>query len=178
MRQAGRLQDRDRRPQPGQGAQSAEALQQALAAVGIQATLDVSDASLYFRSTIGSPDNVHKKGYGIMTAGWGPDWPAPYGFLQVLVDGRTIQASGNNNFSELNDSEINSLIDKAKAEPDAKQSAEIWSQINAKVMDTAALLPFVYDKALNYRNPRLTNVYVYKYFGEWDFASLGVNDGK
>jgi peptide/nickel transport system substrate-binding protein len=162
----------------GKEPKSAEALQQALQAVGIQATLDVSDASLYFRSTIGSPDNVHKKGYGIMTAGWGADWPAPYGFLQILIDGRQILPSGNNNYAELNDPEINALIDKAKGEPDAKKAADIWSQINAKVMDTATMLPFVYDKALNYRNPRVTNVYVHDYWGEYGFGSLGLSDGK
>ena len=47
--------------------------------------------SAYFRSTIGSPNNVHTKGYGIMMAGWGADFPTGYGFLQVLVDGRAIQ---------------------------------------------------------------------------------------
>jgi len=159
----------------GKEPKSAEALQQALGQVGIKATLDVSDASPYFRSTIGSPSNVLAKKYGIMTAGWGADFPTPYGFLQVLVDGRAIKASGNNNYSEINDPEINSLIDKAKAEPDAQKAADIWAQINSKVMDTATQLPFVYDKALNYRNPRMTNVFVNAYYGMWDFSTLGVS---
>ncbi|GII24943.1 ABC transporter substrate-binding protein [Planosporangium mesophilum] len=162
----------------GKEPKSAEALQQALAAVGIKASIDMGDASLYFRSTIGSPDNVHAKGYGIMTAGWGADFPTGTGFLQVLVDGRKIQPSGNNNYGEINDPEINSLIDKAMAESDPKKAAEIWGQINAKVMDTATQLPFVYDKALNYRNPRLTNVFVWQYYGMWSFGSLGLSDGK
>jgi peptide/nickel transport system substrate-binding protein len=157
----------------GKEPRSAEALQQALAAVGIKSTIDVSDAGLYFRSTIGAPSNVHNKGYGIVTAGWGADFPTGYGYLQVLVDGRAILPSGNNNFSELNDPEINSLIDKARTEPDAKKAADIWGQINAKVMDSASLLPFVYDKALNYRNPRMTNVFVNQYYGMWDFSTLG-----
>jgi peptide/nickel transport system substrate-binding protein len=159
----------------GKEPKTAEALQAALKAIGINATLDVSDASLYFRSTIGSPSNVAKKHYGIMTAGWGADYPTGFGFLQVLVDGRAILPSGNNNYAELNDPEINSLIDKAKAESDPAKSAEIWGQINSKVMDTATQLPFVYDKALNYRNPRMTNVFVQEYFGMWDFSTLGVS---
>jgi peptide/nickel transport system substrate-binding protein len=153
---------------------SAEALQQALGQVGIKATLDVSDASAYFRTTIGTPNNVHAKHYGIMTAGWGADYPRPSGFLQVLVDGRQIKPSGNNNYAELNDPEINSLIDKAQAETDPAKAADIWAQINSKVMDTATQLPFVYDKALNYRNPKTTNVFVNPYYGMWDFSTLGV----
>ncbi|GAA1807419.1 ABC transporter substrate-binding protein [Planosporangium flavigriseum] len=162
----------------GKEPKMAEALQQSLAAVGIKATIDQSDASLYFRSTIGSPANVHSKGYGIMVAGWLADFPTGYGYLDVLVDGRLILPSGNNNYEELNDPEINSLIDQAKAEPDAKKAQAIWSQINAKVMDTASLVPFVYEKAMNYRNPRLTNVFQDQYWGEWSFGQLGVSDGK
>ena len=158
----------------GKELKTAEALQQALQQVGITARLDLSDASLYFRSVIGAPSNVKAKGYGLMFAGWGADFPTPSGFLAVLVDGRQILPSGNNNYSELNNSEINSLIDKAKAETDPTKNAEIWAQINKIVMDEAALLPFVYDKALNYRNPRLTNAYITEYFGMLDWGNLGV----
>ncbi|OLE25612.1 MAG: peptide ABC transporter substrate-binding protein [Actinobacteria bacterium 13_1_20CM_3_71_11] len=153
----------------------AEALQQSLAKVGINATIDQSDPSLYFRSTIGSPDNVHKKGYGLMNAGWGADFPTGYGFLDVLVDGDKILPSGNNNYEELNDPAIQSLIKQATAATDPDKAAKLWGQINAKVMDTASLLPYVYDKALNYRNPRLTNVYIDGYFGMDDFSALGVS---
>jgi peptide/nickel transport system substrate-binding protein len=153
----------------------AEALQQALAKVGINATIDNSDPSLYFRSTIGSPDNVHKKGYGLMIAGWGADYPTGAGFLDVLVDGTQIFPSGNNNYEELNDPAIQDLIKQAQAATDPKKAADLWGQINKKVMDTASLVPYVYDKALNYRNPRLSNVYVDPYFGMIDFQALGVS---
>ncbi|GAA1513215.1 ABC transporter substrate-binding protein [Dactylosporangium maewongense] len=159
----------------GKEPKTAEALQAALKNVGINARLDPTDASLYFRSTIGSPSNTHAKGYGLMMAGWGADFPTASGFLAVLVDGRLILPSGNNNYPELNNPEVNSLIDQAKAEPDAKKAAQIWSQINKIVMDEAVLVPFTYDKALNYRNPRLTNVYISQYYGQVDFGSLGVS---
>ncbi|MET7392278.1 ABC transporter substrate-binding protein [Dactylosporangium sp. NPDC005572] len=159
----------------GKEPKTAEALQAALKNVGINARLDPTDASLYFRSTIGAPSNTHAKGYGLMMAGWGADFPTGYGFLQVLVDGRGITPSGNNNYAELDNAEVNSLIDKAKAETDAAKAAEIWGQINKIVMDEAVMVPFVYDKALNYRNPRVTNVFVTKYYGMYDFGSLGVS---
>jgi peptide/nickel transport system substrate-binding protein len=159
----------------GKEPKSGEALQQSLAKVGITASIVSADASLYFRSTIGAPDNVHKKGFGLMVAGWGADFPTGYGYMQVLVDGRAIQPSGNNNYEELNDPAINALIAQAKVEPDATKAAAIWSQINEKVMATASMLPFVYDKALNYRSPKLTNVYVDQYYGMLDFQALGVS---
>jgi peptide/nickel transport system substrate-binding protein len=158
----------------GKEPKTAEALQQALAQVGIKARLDQTDASLYFRSTIGAPSNVAAKGYGLMMAGWGADFPTGYGYLQILVDGRAIAPSGNNNYAELNNTEVNNLIDKAKAETDAKKAADIWGQINKIVMDEAVMVPFVYDKALNYRNPRVTNVFVNESYGMYDFSTLGV----
>jgi len=158
----------------GKEPKTAEALQAALKNVGINARLDPTEPSLYFRSTIGSPSNVKAKGYGLMMAGWGADFPTAYGFLSVLVDGRNILPSGNNNYAELNDPEINSLIDQAKAESDPAKSAAIWTNINHKVMDAAVMVPFVYDKALNYRNPRVTNVYVTEFYGMYDFSTLGV----
>ncbi len=36
------------------------------------------------------------------------------------------------------------------------------------------MLPLTYDKVLNYRNPRLTNVFVNQYYGMWDVTALGV----
>ncbi|GAA3456369.1 ABC transporter substrate-binding protein [Dactylosporangium matsuzakiense] len=158
----------------GKELKTAEAVQQSMAAVGINARLDPQDAALYFRSIIGSPGNVHSKGYGLMMAGWGADYPTPAGFLQVLVDSRLIYDSGNNNYSELQDPAIDALIDQATAEPDPQKNAGIWKQINAKVSESAAYMPFTYDKALNYRNPRLTNVYINQYYGQVDFGSLGV----
>ena len=70
---------------------------------------------------------------------------------------------------------INSLIDQAKKESDVNKAAQIWTQIDKKVAELAVYLPFVFDKALNYRNPRMTNVFVNGYFGMWDFSALGVS---
>jgi peptide/nickel transport system substrate-binding protein len=157
------------------GKKVAEALQQALSKVGITATIDASDASAYFSATIGTPANVKKKGYGLMVMGWGADYPANAGYLQVLVDGRLIQPhGGNNNTAELNDPAINSLIDQANKETDATKSADLWKQIDKLVMDSAVYLPFVYDRALNYRNPKTTNVYVGSWVGMYDFVNMGV----
>ena len=152
---------------------TAVALQNALGAVGITAAIDQFDGKL-LSSVIGSPSVVHKKGYGLIVMGWGADYPTGAGFLQPLVDGRFILSNGNNNFGEINDPEINGLFDKASAEPDPVKAAEIYKQINHKVIDGAYYLPVVADKALNYRNPRLTNVYIQQAFGQVDFQALGV----
>jgi peptide/nickel transport system substrate-binding protein len=157
------------------GRKMADALRQALDKVGIVATIDATDPGSYYSTTIGTPSNVKRKGYGLMVQGWGADYPTNDGFLQVLADGRKIQPNGgNNNTPELNDPAINSMIDQAVQETDPAKSAQLWKQIDKLVMDTAAYVPIVFDKALNYRNPKTTNVYVAAWVGMYDFVRLGV----
>ncbi|MFI5910426.1 ABC transporter substrate-binding protein [Dactylosporangium sp. NPDC051541] len=153
---------------------TAEAVQSALAQVGITARIDPADPSLYARSVVGSPANVHSKGYGIIMSAWSADFPTGSGFYPTLIDGRQIRPSGNNNYAELNDPLINQQLDAARTVTDGVRAAGIWQQVDAEVMDTGTMLPLVYDRVLNYRNPRLTNVFVNQYYGTWDVTALGV----
>ncbi len=158
----------------GKEPRSAEALQAGLKRAGINAQIQKFDPANYFSSVIGVPDNVHKKGFGLAMAGWGADAPAAYFFLSEIVDGRKIKPKGNQNYSELNDPAINSMIDQTFTEPDEAKRTKLWQDIDKKVMEDATLMPFVYDKALNYRNPRVTNVYITPAFGFYDFQAFGV----
>jgi peptide/nickel transport system substrate-binding protein len=153
---------------------TAEALQASLAQVGITARIDPSDPSLYARSVVGSPSNVHEKAYGLILSAWSADFPTGYGFFPSLIDGRQIRPSGNNNYAELDDPVINEQLDQVRGVADGIRAAGIWQQINAEVMENASMLPLTYDKVLNYRNPRLTNVFVNQYYGTWDVTALGV----
>ena len=156
---------------------TAEALQASLKAVGINAKIDQYDGA-QDSSIGGSPEIVKQRKYGIVITGWGADYPTGAGYMQPLADGRFILKNGNFNRSEINDPAINKLFDDAAAETDPAKAAAIYSQINQKVMEGAYVLPFVVDKALNYRNPRLTNAYVHEAFGMLDFQALGTSDGK
>jgi peptide/nickel transport system substrate-binding protein len=156
---------------------TAEALQAALKAAGINAKIDQYDGA-QISSIVGSPNNVHKQGYGIMIAGWGADWQSGTGYLQPLIDSRYILPNGNFNLPEISDPAIDGLFDQAAAETDPNKAADLYKQMNEKVMEGAYYLPFVFDKALNYRNPRLTNVYIHDAFGMVDFQAIGVSDGK
>ena len=154
-----------------------EALQAALKAVGINATIDQYDGA-QDSSLGGSPSVVKQKGWGVIITGWGADYPTGAGYLKPLADGRFITKNGNFNRAEINDPTINGLFDQATQETDPAKAAEIYAQINHKVMEGAYVLPFTVDKALNPRNPRLTNAYIHDAFGMLDFQALGVNDGK
>ena len=157
---------------------SAVALQSALKAIHVDVTVDQYDGKL-IASEIGSPSVVASKNYGLIVMGWAADYPNGSGFLQPLTDGRFIPQNGNSNYSEINDPEINGWFDAATAAADPAKAADLYKKINHKVIDSGYYLPIVADKALNYRNPRLTNVYTQDALGgEIDFQALGVSDGK
>jgi peptide/nickel transport system substrate-binding protein len=80
----------------------------------------------------------------------------------------------NSNISELNDPVVNNLFSTALATTDIAARTQIWSQIDRPVMSDAVILPGVYARTLLYRSPHLTNVYVHKYYGMYDYASLGI----
>ena len=156
---------------------TATAMQAALKTVGINATIDQFDGS-QISTQYGSPNNVHKKGWGLMVYGWGADFPTGYGYLAPLSMGSFLAANGNVNLAEINDPAIDALFNKGLAEKDATAAAADYQAANVKVMEGYYYLPFVFDKALNYYNPRLTNVYFHQGLAMVDFASLGVSDGK
>ncbi|MFE2285635.1 ABC transporter substrate-binding protein [Streptomyces sp. NPDC059443] len=152
---------------------TAESLQAALDKVGIKATIDQYDGKLS-ASVIGSPENVKTKGYGIIVMGWGADYNSGSGFLQPLVDGSFILPNGNNNYTMINDPEINGLFKTAAAAATPDAAAPFYTQINQKIMEKALYLPINFDKAFVYHNPRLTNVYFNDSMGKIDLATLGV----
>jgi len=91
---------------------TATALQAALKTVGINATIDQFDGS-QVSTQYGSPNNVHKKGWGIMIYGWGADFPTGYGYLAPLSMGAFLAQNGNVNLAEINDPAVDACSTRA-----------------------------------------------------------------
>ncbi len=152
---------------------TAESLQQALQRVGIKLNLKGFPQGDYFKLYAGKPDYVKANKLGILIYGWGADWPDGFGFLQQIVDSRTIRAAGNTNLG-IKLPEVDALIDKAMATTDADARNKIWGDVDKTVMDSAEVLPGVWSKVLLYRPSTLTNVYVNDGLGGYyDFAWFG-----
>jgi ABC-type transport system substrate-binding protein len=150
------------------------ALQASLAAVGIKVTLKGFPAGSYYTDFAGAPAYVHAHDLGMAAGGWGADWPNGFGFLDSLVAGNTIVATGNTNIEELNDPVINNAFTQSSKLAGAARTA-VWSQIDEQTMKDAGILPMVYQKVLLYRPPSLTNVYVQSYYGMYNYAVMGVS---
>ncbi|MEV6520862.1 ABC transporter substrate-binding protein [Longispora sp. NPDC051575] len=150
-----------------------EALQQALSKVNIKAEIKSVPAGQYFTRFAGAPEYMKTNNIGIAFHGWQADWPTGFGFLQQLVDGRTIKAQGNTNVQEMDDPAINALFDKAAGSTDAKEREAIYGQIDKAAMERASVVPFLYGKGLLYRNPAMTNVFIDYSYGMYNYTLLG-----
>lgn len=153
---------------------SAQSLQASLKKIGITAELDQFDGA-QTSGIIGNPTIVKKKNYGIIIMGWGPDFPSVQGYGVPLWDSKYILPSANNNFAMIEDPKIDANFDKFVTELDPAKKAAISTEINHQVSEGAYYLPFTFEKFINWRSNRLTNVYTTDgYSGNYDFTSLGV----
>jgi len=159
----------------GKGPPVAEALQAGLKRAGINAKIIQRDASAYYSEFVGSPKSVKDNGLGLMVAGWGFDFPTPYGFYESIVDSRQIKPKGNSNYSEIRSPEVDKLLDEVTATTDEAKIKELSLALDKAVMATGQLMPFVWDKSLQVTSSRLKNVYIQRGLGAtYDFVNLGV----
>jgi peptide/nickel transport system substrate-binding protein len=160
------------------GSQLFASVQANLARVGITLKGAPADSSAYYSTWIGSPKNMKAKGIGLAIAGWGADFPTPYGFWQSIANGNAIVDPGNSNYPSLNDPVVNQALgDLTKSDP--SQTATLGKTVDQGVMADAVYLPVEFDKMFSYRNPRLTNVYLNGGVGNYyDYVNIGTNDGK
>ncbi len=160
------------RPERPKEKAAAESLQQSLGKVGIKLTLKPYPGGDYFALYAGNPAFAKKNKLGLSMMGWAADWPDGFGFLSQIVDSRVIRDAGNTNLG-VKDPAVDALIDKALANTDLASQQKDWVAVDKKVMEGAWILPGVWGKALQYRNPALTNVGVNNGVQGYDFTLLG-----
>ncbi|GAA2778235.1 ABC transporter substrate-binding protein [Kitasatospora sp. CM 4170] len=153
---------------------AATSIQAALKKVGINAEIQQFPQGKYLTDSAGAPQFTQDHNIGLMMMQWGADWPTGYGFLQQIVDGRAIKASGNSNLAQLNDPEVNKLLDEAAVNPDRAAREKIYAQIDKKVMEQAVYVPLTDFKVFLYRPDSATNLASTPAFsGEYDYLNIG-----
>jgi peptide/nickel transport system substrate-binding protein len=151
-----------------------QALQAALARVGIKLQLHGYPSGSYYSTFAGAPNYVHQHDLGILQGGWSPDWPDGYGMMDELVAGNTIVATGNTNIGELKDPKVDSMFQQTtKPGLSTAQVGALYGAIDKQAMSDAVILPNVYATNLLYRNPAATNVYAFAPYGEYNYAVIG-----
>ena len=78
-------------------------------------------------------------------AAWSKDFNDPQSMLEPLFKGSLINPkTGNINYSELKDPELDKLMDEA-ARPTGDDRIKKWVEVNKKIVESAAAIPFVWD---------------------------------
>jgi ABC-type transport system substrate-binding protein len=92
-------------------------------------------------------------------ARWCPDYPGngSRSFIGVLLDGRKIAPTANNNYGHYDNPKVNDMIDRAYRTADGPARNAIWGQIDRLVMEDAAWAPLVYDREAFFWSARVRN---------------------
>ncbi|WP_371662730.1 ABC transporter substrate-binding protein [Streptomyces sp. NBC_00280] len=153
---------------------AATAIINSLKQAGINASLKQFPSGKYFTDYAGVPKWDAENNVGLMMMQWGADWPAGFGFLQQILNGSAIGASGNTNLSQFDDKSVNDLLDKAIGTEDKTTREGMYAEIDKKTMDAAALVPLTYFKVLLYRPANFTNlVSTAAFSGQYDYLNIG-----
>jgi peptide/nickel transport system substrate-binding protein len=159
----------------GRGPAVFTASQAALGRVGIKVLPAVHAQSGYYGGFIGKPDTVKSVGIGLGQAGWGADYPTGGGFWTSIA--ASYAPPGGGNYTQLNAPKVDA--DLKQASLSTGRHDDLFKDLDAQVMNDAVMLPFLYDKTLYYRNPRLTNVRNDFALGSYyDAVNIGVNNGQ
>lgn len=117
----------------------AESVQQSLAEVGIDVSLNVIDAANYYEQ-IGTPSQMNDMAItGWCTGGWYSGEP----LLTPLFHGDRITETGNPNIAQFDNSEINDLFDQAAVMTDLQEQNQAYAQINELIVEQAPIVPLI-----------------------------------
>jgi ABC-type transport system substrate-binding protein len=107
-------------------------------------------------------------------ARWCPDYPGngSRSFIGVLLDGRKITPTANNNYGNYDNSKVNDMIDRAYATAEEPARNAIWGQIDRLLMEDAAWAPLVYDREAFFWSARVRNWTFTPWLSNPDSANL------
>lgn len=100
---------------------------------------------------------------------WLKDYPDPQPMLQPVFDGdKIVRPTGNNNYSQLNDSKVNAAMAAAETTT-GKARAAAWGAIDRMIVADAAAVPLQWDVATLIRSKNVNGV-TNIYFDSWDLS--------
>ncbi|MEV0663531.1 ABC transporter substrate-binding protein [Actinomadura luteofluorescens] len=148
------------------GKSEAEAVQQALARVGVKVRINSVAKSVYY-DTIGDTAKEDE----LVFYGWCADYPSAASFIPPIFDGRNIAPKGNTVVSQLNDKAVNEKIGAAVKGNDPAA----WTALDRELMGLSPMVPLIHDKLPLLHGSKVTGTFGHAIWeGEFDFATIGV----
>jgi peptide/nickel transport system substrate-binding protein len=111
-----------------------------------------------------------------VSAGWCQDYPDGFTFFDPLFHGDNILESGNSNYSESDDPELNRAIDEAAAETEPGARDAAWQEVNKMVTESAVWVPWSWDEAILPFSDKAVNAYYHSYVTTIDWVNVGVRE--
>jgi peptide/nickel transport system substrate-binding protein len=101
--------------------------------------------------------------------GWLKDFSDAQTYLDPTFNGKNILQTGNSNWSQLNDPELNKMMDDAKTITDPQERADAWGAIDKKLTELAPAVDWVWDKTPLIRSENVNGASS-AFLGQWDLA--------
>ena len=144
---------------------------QFLNSIGFKATQKVIADATYF-TTIGESKSVHPQtGF----ADWNQDFPNPVDFYGVLLDGKAILPTDNENFGQTNDPYVNAQVAKLGATPSTQLGSVVkqWQALDEYVAKKAYVAVFGYQKFPFFTSTRINYpALIFQPIYGWDLTSF------
>jgi peptide/nickel transport system substrate-binding protein len=105
--------------------------------------------------------------------GWLKDFSDAQTYLDPTFNGDNILQTGNSNWSQLDDPELNKMMNDAKLITEPQDRADAWAEIDKKITELAPAINWVWDKTPLIRSENV-NAAASAFLGQWDlsFTSL------
>lgn len=117
--------------------------------LGVNISIDQTDWATYISQISGT--NIQ---YQMFDIAWIADYVDPHDFLTVLF-----HSGSYNNWSSLNDPEIDKLLDQADVEQDQTKRFQLYQQAEQKIMDQVPVLPLSYGRVYWLTKPYVKGVF-------------------
>ena len=132
---------------------------------------DVPTPATTFYQVVGSKDTTYNF---TSNGGWCADYFDPYDYLNVLFDGRNIQANNNVFYTYFNNASFNAGLDHA-ASLSGSARAAAYAKLDLQLMAKyAPAVPYLVETAHFFTSARLHNWIYSAYFGDPYFNALTV----
>jgi peptide/nickel transport system substrate-binding protein len=112
--------------------------------------------------------------FDLARAGWCADYFDPFDYVNVNLDGRSIQDANNVNFAYVNIAALNKAMDAAANQTGAAR-AKAYQKLDYQIMKQyAPWVPYAIINGVFFVSARVHNYVYSSYFGEPDFNALSV----
>jgi peptide/nickel transport system substrate-binding protein len=142
-------------PSTGKGQAALSVLQTSLAHAGIRLDYKLYDGYKVYTDSLQLQSKKDEHQLGL--ARWCPDVPGngARSFIGVLLDGRKVTPTANNNYGDYNNPAVNAMIDQAYATDDPVRRNNLWGEIDRRIMEDAPWVPLIDERQTYFWSSRV-----------------------